>query len=201
MTSFPQSSRGHPSKLSKAGAGGRLAARCRPERHPERSSPGRQTPGSAAKAWARGPPCRRALAAPGEILVGTAGFEPATSCAQGRRANQTALCPDVVERAEKTGSVSARAGIVKIDRLPGPDRMSPPAQRRYRDRQGAARGAWRRDAGPARITPSIRPDRNKSCSSTELPHRTRNSPGSVSRSNPFSSRSMDGITSCQPRTR
>ena len=31
------------------------------------------------------------------LLVGAAGFEPATSCSQGRRANQAALRPDTIE--------------------------------------------------------------------------------------------------------
>ena len=43
-------------------------------------------------------------------MVGTAGFEPATSCAQGRRADQAALCP---ARKDPGMSVEAGAAFVK----------------------------------------------------------------------------------------
>jgi hypothetical protein len=33
-------------------------------------------------------------------MVGAAGFEPATSCSQGRRANQAALRPDPLQKIE-----------------------------------------------------------------------------------------------------
>jgi hypothetical protein len=40
------------------------------------------------------------VAGPGNRMVGAAGFEPATSCSQGRRANQAALRPDPFQKIE-----------------------------------------------------------------------------------------------------
>ncbi len=33
-----------------------------------------------------------------DLMVGAVGFEPTTSCSQGRRANQAALRPDYIEK-------------------------------------------------------------------------------------------------------